>query len=527
MSKRIWILFSVFLVAVAIVAVRLITLMIPTTLTDKTRSKTTGNRGILFDRNKNILAVSYKGFSAWVNPKELSSYEKKYLSELVTKYFNINKDIITERLNKNSNFSWIVRRLSEDKIKKLIALTNEFQEKFNKNSIKIVEEYTRSYPLLEKASTVVGTVNVDNEGISGIEYSFNDILLENNNKSGNITLTIDKYIQEIAYIELSKSVKELEADLGMAIFSKKDGEIIAIVDYPSFDPNNITKIPFTSRGVSYIVEPGSVMKLASMALILEKFPEIEKQKYICNGIVKVYNHTIREQAHGIVQTSSIIAHSCNVGMLQLADKLNENELYFFLRSLGFGEKTMLGLPGEETGILRPFNEWSRLSKYMLSIGQEIGVSAIQLLKLGLIIANDGININPRLIKEVVLPDGSTKDIVTSQGVRIMSSYVANKIRKYSRDSVEYGTSKLAEIKGLYVGGKTGTGQIYNPKGGYYKDQYNAVFLGFAPYNDPKIIGVVILVNPKKLKQGGTSSAPTFRRIVEKIIAYNPLIIQTQ
>lgn len=526
MKTRAWVVFGIFMVVVIIVIIR-ITSLIVSSSAEKSESGFTGNRGPIYDRNGNVLAISYKTFSLWADASILSDYEKKFISSLVSEYLGVDKKSLMDRLSKNSRFVWLARKVSEDKAKIVVRITNEFETKFSKKGIMITEEYVRRYPLYEKSSTVVGAVNLDNRGISGFEYSLDDVLIEKNESYGKVYLTIDKYIQEITYLELAKSVRDFKAELGMAVFSKRNGEILSIVDYPSFDPNSLKVVPFNSRVASYIIEPGSVMKLSTVSLALMEFPEVSKNIYSCDGSITVFGHTIREQPHGDVSLSKIVAYSCNVGMLKIVEKLDSEKLYFFLRKLGFGDKTSVGLPGEERGILRPFNEWSGLSKYMLSIGQEIGVTGLQLLKLGLIIANDGKVVEPRLVKKVVLPDGSIKEVDKFSSTSVIPSEVVRKVKMYARDAVVYGTGKLADIPGLEVGGKTGTGQIYNPQGGYYKDQYNAVFLGLVPYDNTQLVGVVILVNPQRLRQGGTSSAPTFRRIVEKIVSYNPKIIQTQ
>ncbi|MEN2997471.1 MAG: penicillin-binding protein 2 [Brevinematia bacterium] len=527
MRKRIWVVFYIFLALVVVVIVRILTLVLPSEFEGEEKRKFTGRRGEIFDRNNNVLAVSYRTFSLWLDNSGLSQYERKFLVELMKDWLGLSYSEIAEKLRRESKFVWLVRKIPENEAENLFRVTNGFVSKFDKRVLGVAEEYVRRYPLGEKASGVVGAVNVDNDGISGFEYTFNDILLEKGGEGGKVVLTVDKYIQEITYLELARSVKEFDADLGIAVFAKKDGEILSIADYPSFDPNNLSVIPFSSRAVGYIIEPGSVMKLASVSFALINLSEIEKRVYECDGLIGLYGHTIKEKPHGVVSLENIIAHSCNIGMLKVIRDFDEKSFYFFLRGLGFGEKTLVGLPGEERGILRIFNEWSGVSKYMVGIGQEIGVTGMQLLKLGLILANDGMNIRPKLVKEILLSDGSSKTMRYSEEFRVIPSEVARKVRKYMRASVEYGTSKMAEIEGLRVGGKTGTGQIYNPEGGYYKDKYNAVFLGIVPYDDPKIIGVVILVNPKKLKQGGLSAGPTFRNILEKIVAYSPNLVRTQ
>ncbi len=526
MNKRILVVFYIFLVLVLVVVVRVVYLNF-SSIVSSAPKRSSGDRGEIFDRNGNVLAVSYKTFSLGVDSSKISDVEGKYIAKVVSHSLGLKYDDVVKKFNKGSRFVWLVRKVPENKVGDIIRITNDFESVFGKKVLVVVEEYVRRYPLGEKASTVVGSVNVDNEGISGFEYSFNDVLFEKERKKGRLYLTIDKYIQEITYLELMKSVKEFEADLGFAVFATKEGEILSMVDYPSFDPNNLSVIPFSSRVVSYVIEPGSVMKLASMSFALSFVRGIENFYYNCDGVIRIYGHLIREKAHGKVSLEDIIAYSCNVGMLRVIENFDDRSFYYFLRSLGFGDKTSVGLPGEEKGILRPFSDWSGISKYMIGIGQEIGVTGIQLLRMGLVIANNGFNVYPKIVKEIVLPSGDRKYIRYSEEMRVINSDVTRKIMKYMRSAVEYGTGKLAGVKFVDVAGKTGTGQIYNPSGGYYKDSYNAVFLGIALKGEAKLVGVVVLVNPKRLKQGGMSAAPTFRSILEKIVSYNPYLIQTQ
>jgi|GEM_PF-1989151 len=528
MSKKISIVIYIFLIMVIVITIRIAFLIFTQTQNYKKAEKISGDRGLIVDRNEKVLALSYRTFSIFCDPSVMSDTEKRLVANFLGKELSQKPGEILSKLKKDTKFVWIARKIPEDYLSRVSEIITNINTKLRNSKVGIEYEFVRRYPLGNKLSGVVGTVGLDNQGLSGIEFSFNDILLEKNGSAGKVVLNIDKYIQEITYMELSKSVEEIGAEMGMAIIANSKGEILAMSDYPSPDPYNLSNTPYSSRTVNYIIEPGSVMKVASMALAVSKKPEITNMKYECDGTIKLFDHTIVEPKHGIVSPGQIIAYSCNVGMIKVSDSYTHSELYFFLKSLGFGEKTFVGLPGEEKGIIKDYRQWSGISKQMISIGQEIGVTGIQLLKMGLIIANDGILVNPKLVRFIILPNGEVKKINYDDGMRIIQEHVAKTIKSFMRESVEYGTSKLAEIEGIEVGGKTGTGQIfdlYTKK--YFKDKYNSVFLGIFPYRNTKIVGIVILINPQKQKQGGLSAAPTLKRIIEKILAYNPELIQTQ
>jgi cell division protein FtsI/penicillin-binding protein 2 len=528
MSKRLTVITYIFLSIMVLITIRITYLIFTQTQNYKKPEKISGNRGLIVDRNEKPLAISYKTFSIFCDPSTLSESEKKFVANTLSRIVNQKPDEILSKLRKNSKFVWIARKIPEEYLTNLSNTIANINANLSKGKIELEHEFVRRYPLGEKASGIVGTVGIDNQGLSGIEFSFNDILTEKNYTVGKVVLSIDKYIQEIAYIELAKSVEEFGAEMGIVIIANKRGEILAMNDYPSYNPYDLSTTPSSSKAVNYIIEPGSVMKIPSMTLAISKKPSITNTKYECTGTIKLFNHTIVEPKHGIVIPEKIIAYSCNVGMIKVSEVYEPNELYFFLKSLGFGEKTFIGLPGEEKGILKDYRQWSGITKQMISIGQEIGVTGIQLLKMGLIIANDGILVNPKLIKFMVLPDGEIKKINYNDGIRIIPEYAVEAVKSYMRKSVEYGTSKLAEIESLEIGGKTGTGQIFNISSKkYFKDKYNSVFLGILPYKNTKLVGIVILVNPQKQKQGGLSAAPTLKRILEKIVAYDPSLIQTQ
>ncbi len=523
MPKKIAIVEIAFLIAIVLIITRIIYLGF-------TQSKNIINqdlikgRGTILDRNGRPLAITYRVMSVYTDPSSLGEKEKNYITDGLSKILGINREEIYAKLNKNSKFVWLYREIPDNKKVDILKLSDEFYKKFSKNGLHIFEETTRKYPLGEKISTVIGKVGEGNRGLSGIEFSLESVLTENGGENVKVTLSIDKYVQEIAYLEIEKAVTEFSAELGIAIVASKNGEILAMVDYPSFNPyDNV--FPFNSRAISYILEPGSVMKLASIAFALANYPGIYNKTYLCEGNVNLFGHIIKEKAHGVVSLDDIIAYSCNVGMIKIAEDFNPEDFYKFLVRLGFGEKVGVGIPGEEKGILRQPVYWNAISKYMISIGQEIGVTPIQLLKFALEIANDGKMIQPKLIKNIFFSDGSMREKFYIEGDQVFNSDIAKLLKFYMKSVITRGTGKLAKIDGIEVIGKTGTGQIVNPMGGYFKDRYNSVFIGMLPYDDPKLIGIVILVNPKREKQAGLSAAPTFSSLVSKILAYDRSLLK--
>jgi cell division protein FtsI/penicillin-binding protein 2 len=365
-------------------------------------------------------------------------------------------------------------------------------------------------------------VGIDNTGLSGLELSMNDYL----SKGYAVYTTLDADLSTIVYEELKKGIIENKAEYGSAvIIDNATMEILSIVNYPSYDPNDlktVTTYNLQSRANSSIFEPGSVMKQFSAAFALEnKYATPTYPVYDCPGFATIGDYTVHcEIPHGKVDLSDIIQKSCNVGMVQIADKFHKRDFYNFLKNFGFGESLPLPLFENSSGILRPPDKWSILSKYMIAIGQEIGVNTLQLSIASSVIANDGVYNTPVLIRSVTDDRGNNIYKPEIKRYRVISGDTSGKLLKMMENVVsENGTAIKAKIEGITIAGKTGTGQIAKEKGaGYYQDLFNAVFIGYVPSSKPKYTVVVVICRPHGDNHyGGLVAAPVFASIIRRMI----------
>jgi cell division protein FtsI (penicillin-binding protein 3) len=482
-------------------------------------------RGYIKDKNGNILSVSVEKNSLFINPKEIINPVE--FSKTLSPLIGLSEKIIQSKINKNKRFVWIKRKLEDNEYLRLRNL--------NMKGIHFSKEYHRVYPHGMLAANILGFTGIDNNGLEGIEYKFNDILLSRE-KSGifsgeektrfksNIILTIDKYIQYISEKEIKQAVINNDAAQGAAlVLEVKTGKVLAFAKYPAFDPNYYYKYSDEARG-SYTVtnsfEPGSTLKIIALAAILENNPAAIQREYICQGSMVIGDKTVNcTKVHGKVNMTDIIKYSCNVGIMQAIKSVSKEDFLETLKKFGFGEKTDIELPGEAAGILRPVNEWSGLSKYSISIGQEVSVTSLQMAAAFGAIANGGVYLYPAIIERIDSGDGTVVQNYSLRAKgRIISSSNAAKILQMMRTVVEGGTGELANFEYYSPAGKTGTGQK-SIKGVYTGNKDTASFIGVAPLRNPDICVFIVLDEPRKYTSGGEAAAPAFAKIAKKTLIY--------
>ncbi len=472
----------------------------------------TQQRGKILDKNGIELAISKDFFSIYLRPSKLPEEKKMLIYKELAKTGLFEEEDL-KNIFSDKNFIWLLRKGEKETLTPIkLWIERLKKEKFIKHDeLGIISEKGRFYPYKEIAH-LIGNVSIDNTGISGIENSYNEYL----EKGIDIQLTIDKDLSIITYQELENAVNKNLAESGsVVIIDNENMEILSIVSYPTYNPNE--KIISTSQlffpAISYIFEPGSTMKIFAMSFALEKgIVNKDNPLFYCPAEIMVGETSFKcLAAHGYVSPEKIIQKSCNVGMIQIADKFKKDEFYNYLYNLGFGKTPEINLPGVEKGILRQPQKWSILSKYMISIGQEIGVTALQLALCASIIGNHGIYKKPKIVKNTHNNETSIR-LITENGVK-------NLIEMMTKVISEEGTALSAKIEGISIAGKTGTGQIAKENGqGYYKDLYNAVFVGFIPGEKPKYTILVVIHKPKAGKNtGGIVAAPTFANIVRRMI----------
>lgn len=468
-------------------------------------------RGKILDRNGVELALSKDYFSIYIRPKRLSEEKKQSIYKELSKINLFNEEDL-KNIFSEKEFVWLIRKGDKEELKYLKEWIDKLKEKkiIKNDELDVITEKGRFYPYQE-LSLLIGNVSIDNEGIAGIENSYDQLL----SKGINIELTIDKDLSIICYQELEKAIKENLAESGsVVVIDNKTMEIRSIISYPAYDPNQRLLNPsyFYFPAVSYIFEPGSIMKVFSMAYAIDKgIISKDKPLFYCPGEILVKDVSFRCFAsHGYVSPETIIQKSCNVGMIQVADKFKREDFYNYLINLGFGKEPELKIYGLEKGILRQPERWSFLSKYMISIGQEIGVTALQLAISASIIGRNGVYRKPMIIKDKNIEEINTEIIKreTAQTLLQMMKKVIS----------EEGTALSAKIEGISIAGKTGTGQIAKPTGGYYKEFYNAVFVGFLPAETPEYTILIVVHKPKAGRNtGGAVAAPVFANIVRRMI----------
>ena len=479
-------------------------------------------RGVIYDVNGKELALYSPSFSVYARPDLLSPELRDYLFKILIQLNFMSKDDL-QALYKEKGFVWLKRKITPSEKQVMDKLIAELKSKkaIKEDEIGVVEEQGRFYPYWYTGS-MVGFVGIDNQGLGGIEYHFNSYL----EKGNNVYTSIDPYVCAIIYDEIKNGVLQYEADMGsVVVMNVETREVIAMANFPTYDPNDFSTIHSNTirpASVSEIYEPGSVMKIFTAANALnQKIASPHSPAYYCSSEFQVGDYIFTSPAvYGNVDLSGILQKSINVGMVQVAANFQKKQYYDYLKSLGFGSMPMIPLTGMESGILRPVDQWSYLSKYMLAIGQEIGVTTLQLAAAACVIAGGGVYKNPIIVRSVKDSAGVELFLPKTIEIPVISKDVCIKTLSMLKTVVsEQGTAIKAQVEGISIAGKTGTGQVAKKGGaGYYSDLYNAVFIGFVPADNPKLVIVVTLNRPHAPEHtGGAAAAPVFANIVRRII----------
>src|SRR5579863_6706524 len=496
-------------------------------------------RGVIYDRSGHELAMSVLVDSAFAVPSEVKDLPT--MVSLITRITGEDHNVMLADCRHHKTFCWVARKADDETIERIRSL--------NLQGIHYQKEPKRFYPARDLAAQVVGTVGMEDSGQSGIEHAFDNDLrgrdgtmlisvdarrqwfsdIEKQPAPGeNVVLTIDKNIQYIAEKELDQAIHDTQAIAGTVIVENPHtGEILALANRPTFNPNlrkQITPGALTNRAVSYAYEPGSTFKLVTISAALEEKLTNPDELFDCQMGAIVYNGMrIRDsKPHGILPVWGVLAESSDVGSIKIALRLGEDRYYKYIRAFGFGQQTGIELPGETRGMTKPVSRWSKVSIAAISMGQEIGISAVQLAALVSTFANDGVWVAPRITAGTVQPAGTPQTVAFHPGNsrRVISPYTAAEMRSMMQKVVLEGTGRKAVLEGYTSAGKTGTAQKVDPDtGAYSKTKYIGSFAGFAPVNNPQIVVAVILDSAVGLHQGGQVSAPVFHRITQQVLEY--------
>jgi cell division protein FtsI (penicillin-binding protein 3) len=497
-------------------------------------------RGNIYDRNGNELAMTVSVDSIFAVPSEIPDIHRA--SVLLGRAVNGDAQEIETRMHASHAFAWVARKVDPTVAAKVRAL--------NLKGIYFQREPKRFYPKGGLAAQVLGYVGMDDEGLGGVERQFDSkltgkpgkMLISMDNKrrwfgrvekssdpGENVVLTIDEKIQYIAERELARAIADSHALAGtIVVQSPKTGEILALANWPGFNPNYFkTANPDArkNRAVSDIYEPGSTFKIVTLAAGLEEGVTHPDEVVDCQmGSIVVSGHTIHDhKPYGALTVSQILENSSDVGAIKIALRLGDERFDRYIRAFGFGSQTGIELPGETRGLTKPVSRWSKISIGAISMGQEIGVSPLQLISMISTIANDGVSVPPRIVAGTTAPR-STPQLIAfhpAEGRRVISTMTAAQMKRMLEGVVLRGTGVKAILDGYSAAGKTGTAQKTDPTTGRYsKSQYIASFSGFAPVNNPAVTVLVILDSPSSgSHEGGMASAPVFARVMQQVLGY--------
>ncbi len=495
-------------------------------------------RGTIYDRLGHELAASVMVESAFIVPGEAPDLASAV--SLVTGITGDDPHVALANCQSGKTFCWVARKADAETIQRIRNL--------NLRGIHFQREPKRYYPQKELAAQLLGYVG-DDQGLSGIERLYEEQLqgqpgamvisvdarkhwynrTETEGEPGsNIVLTIDEYIQYVAERELERAIQETHAIAGTVIvMNPRTGEVLALANWPTFNPNRrkaITNEGLKNRAVSDIYEPGSTFKVVTVAAALEEKVTKPDEIFDCQmGKIVIDKVTIHDhKPFGLMPVSDIIAHSSDVGAIKIAMRLGDQRFYKYIRLFGFGQPTGVELPAETRGMTKPVERWSHMSLAAIAMGQEIGVSPIQLAAMMSSIANDGVWLPPHVVAGTVEPKNSPQQIMfhPSEGRRVLSPVTAAQMRQMLQGVVLHGTAPKAILEGYSSAGKTGTAQKLDPATGTYsKTKYVGSFAGFAPVNNPALTVAVILDSAQGLHQGGQVAAPVFQRIMQQVLEY--------
>ena len=500
-------------------------------------------RGSIFDRNGGELATNVIQYDLAVDLNRVEN--KTLIANKFSSAFKKSVDYYLRKMRRSHDFVYLERKVQESTVQKLEPLEDAGFVK--------IKGFRRFYPYSTYGSQLLGFTDVDDKGISGLELQYEKQLHGETGwtflladarrrfgyhvdlpqvlpKPGNdIFLTIDKNFQTIVDDELERGVKAHNANFGMAILMDPNtGEILAMSSAPGFDlnkPARSTTDDRRNRTITDIFEPGSTFKVFPAAALLQENIKKPDDIVFCeNGSYKFYDHVVHDtEKHGWLSFKKVVEFSSNIGMVKLTKDLSARTFYRYLKNFGFDSQTGINLIGEATGMLSKPDEFSGITKGVISFGQEIGVTGIQMVTAFSALINGGTLMRPYVVNKLVDSQGSVMDETEPLVIRqVISERVSDTIRDFLLDVVRRGTGRKVTIKDVLVGGKTGTAQKYNRETKRYKrNAFLASFIGFAPYNSPKYVLGVFIDEPKPVYYGGEVAAPIFSSIMQRILNFAP------
>ncbi len=498
-------------------------------------------RGTIYDRNLQKLAINISSYSLYARPERISN--PKQVAMLLAPLLKTESSLLRKNIEREQIFVWLKRKLSLFEKKQI--------ENLNLEGIGFVEESKRFYPQKELASHILGFAGVDNQGLAGVEFFYDNELkgqrghfwirrdalgyeipftretLQTLVPGKDLVLTIDSVIQSIVEEELAIALKETQAKSVEALFmDPHTGEILALSRRPSYDPNYYQDYPASARKnhlIQSIYEPGSTFKVVTASVLLEEDLVDIEERIFCENTLRIADHVFHDwkEFNTYLDFYTIIQHSSDIGMIKLASRINNDIFFQYIKNFGFGTRTGVDLPGEEKGIVRSSSSWSLTDPPCIAIGHGIAVTPLQIVTFLSAAINGGKLLRPYVVRAILEPGGGVIKKNNPHLVRtIISDSNSSMLREFLKGVVAGGTGERAGVSGYFVGGKTGTAQIpLSGARGYAEGTYIASFMGFAPVDSPRIAGIVIIKETTGAYWGGEIAAPVFGRIIKRVLPY--------
>ena len=495
-------------------------------------------RGRILDRHGRVLATSVPVPSVYVIPQDIDDSDA--VAVKLAEALGQPLATVQDQLSAVSTFVWLARQLPPE--------VGERVQKLNLRGVQVLQETRRFYPKRHLAGQVLGFVGVDGAGLGGLEHLYNRELTgtpgqvtlqrdatgrtvqvmagdpSDQPRGADLYLTLDERLQYIAEKEMAARVQETQARSGLVvIMHPPTGDILALASYPFFNPNDFQdpkqRVWQRNRAVTDPVEPGSTFKLVAASAALEENVARVTDMFHCeNGFVVRSGRRLRDHhPYGLLSFVQVIEKSSNIGTAKIAGRLSDDQLYTYIRRFGFGEKSLVNLPGEEDGMIRPPKKWTKPTHDSLAFGQEVTVTPLQLLTAYAAMANGGWLMRPRVVEHIVQSE-EFQFFAPHARNRVLSPSTLERMNEILVGVVERGTGKQAAVEGYTVAGKTGTAQKVE-HGTYSHSKVLASFVGYVPAEAPQLAIVVMVDEPRLAKWGGEAAAPVFKRVAQQALYY--------
>jgi len=523
------------------------------------------HRGLIRDRNGELLAINADAATVSIDPsfywdqekwpsrrkggkRVKTAPDKDAAARAIAELLELPFDTVRPKLDRKTQYAVLKRNVMLDTARRLQAAEIP--------GLRIEDELKRMYPMGSLAAHVLGAAGADGTGLSGVELKFNRVLARKDGMEvqevdrkgriipgtlrserepedgASITLTIDARIQQVAERELTKQCQALNAKGGtVTVMDPNTGEILALANYPRFDPNKMGDYPpdaWRNRAVTDLYEPGSTMKGLVAAAALNEGAVNLTQRFSCPGFLRVGSHTIRDiyegpGSFGMLNLGQILMHSSNVGMSQVGMRLGREKLDEYVRAFGLLGTSGVELPGEPPAWLPPPNKWDKHFTSTIAFGQSVNFTALRLVAAYSAIANGGTLMRPHVVKRIEWPENSRRPGEVEEAKpeairRVLTEQTARDITELLKGVVEDGTGKPAKIRGYQLVGKTGSAQKVID-GRYSPDKFIASFIGFLPAKNPRAVILVTVDEPKGTHWGATAAAPVFREVARQTVWY--------